>query len=61
MAMEISHPRRILAVSRPDSGLLDLLKGLNTTYAYRHNLDINLSFQVSRVLRLLSQGTPLQV
>ncbi|KAK6594965.1 alpha and gamma adaptin binding protein p34 [Botrytis cinerea] len=28
MAMEISHPRRILAVSRPDSGLVDLLKGL---------------------------------
>ncbi|KAJ8069491.1 hypothetical protein OCU04_003144 [Sclerotinia nivalis] len=26
--MEISHPRRILAVSRPDSGLVDLLKGL---------------------------------
>jgi len=26
--MEISHPRRILAVSRPGSGLLDLLKGL---------------------------------
>ncbi|TGO55896.1 hypothetical protein BOTNAR_0235g00080 [Botryotinia narcissicola] len=28
MAMEISHTRRILAVSRPDSGLVDLLKGL---------------------------------
>ncbi|KAK0113204.1 hypothetical protein ONS95_014899 [Cadophora gregata] len=26
--MEISHPRRILAVSRPDSGLLDLVQGL---------------------------------
>ncbi|QSZ37060.1 hypothetical protein DSL72_009152 [Monilinia vaccinii-corymbosi] len=26
--MEISHPRRILAVSRPDYGLVDLLKGL---------------------------------
>ena len=24
--MEISHPRRILAVSQPDSGLLDLVK-----------------------------------
>ncbi|ESZ95171.1 hypothetical protein SBOR_4435 [Sclerotinia borealis F-4128] len=28
MTMEISHPRRILAVSRPDSSLVDLLKGL---------------------------------
>ncbi|KAH7419119.1 hypothetical protein BKA64DRAFT_6592 [Cadophora sp. MPI-SDFR-AT-0126] len=26
--MEISHPRRILAVSRPGSGLLDLVQGL---------------------------------
>ena len=25
--MDISNPRRILAVSRPDSGLLELLKG----------------------------------
>ncbi|KAF7909320.1 uncharacterized protein EAF01_003038 [Botrytis porri] len=28
MTMEIPHPRRILAVSRPNSGLVDLLKGL---------------------------------
>lgn len=30
--MEISNPRRILAVSRPNSGLLDLLKGNITSY-----------------------------
>jgi hypothetical protein len=35
--MEISRPRRILAVSRPDSGLLDLLKG-DTTSKYIHQL-----------------------
>ncbi|TVY20178.1 Increased recombination centers protein 6 [Lachnellula arida] len=29
--MEISHPRRILAVSPPDSGLLELVKGLTGT------------------------------
>ncbi|PBP27977.1 alpha and gamma adaptin binding protein p34 [Diplocarpon rosae] len=29
--MEISNPRRILAVSRPDSGLLDLIEGLTGT------------------------------
>ena len=28
--MEISHPRRILAVSRPDEGLTALLKGTLT-------------------------------
>lgn len=61
MAMEISHPRRILAVSRPDSGLVDLLKGLNATCAYKRDLDTDLPIQVSRVLRLLSQGTPSQV
>jgi hypothetical protein len=34
--MEISHPRRILAVSLPESGLLELVKGnenlINTSY-----------------------------
>ncbi|TVY82508.1 Increased recombination centers protein [Lachnellula suecica] len=29
--MEISHPRRILAVSSPDSGLLELVQGLTGT------------------------------
>ncbi|EKD20456.1 uncharacterized protein L3040_004256 [Drepanopeziza brunnea f. sp. 'multigermtubi'] len=29
--MEISHPRRILAVSRPDHGLLDLIQSLTGT------------------------------
>jgi hypothetical protein len=36
--MEISQPRRILAVSLPDSGLLDLLKGGYLSKQRRHHL-----------------------
>lgn len=38
--MEISHPRRILAVTRPDSGLIKLLKGLTTPLLCMWNLII---------------------
>ena len=34
--MEISHPRRILAVSRPDSGLLDLVQGKISVISNKH-------------------------
>ena len=39
--MEISNPRRILAVSRPDSGLVDLVKGNQDITAERHHLLTN--------------------
>lgn len=34
-AMEISNPRRILAVGAPDSGVLSLLKGMDYQVAQR--------------------------
>ena len=36
--MDISNPRRILAVSRPDSGLIELLKGNITYHLGQHEI-----------------------
>ncbi|KAL2075777.1 hypothetical protein VTL71DRAFT_720 [Oculimacula yallundae] len=56
--MEISHPRRILAVSRPDSGLLDLVQGLTgspptltteTIAGSTHNWPIKTSYYTATI------------
>ncbi|KAL5329154.1 hypothetical protein ACEPPN_002664 [Leptodophora sp. 'Broadleaf-Isolate-01'] len=56
--MEISHPRRILAVSRPDSGLLDLVQGLtgsaptlttDTVAGTTHNWAVKTSYYTAMI------------
>ncbi|RAL59798.1 hypothetical protein DID88_000427 [Monilinia fructigena] len=58
MTMEIPHPRRILAVSRPDSGLVELLKGLtgsapalagDSIAGVTHDWSIKTNYYTSRV------------
>ncbi|RDL39671.1 Uncharacterized protein BP5553_04011 [Venustampulla echinocandica] len=68
--MEISNPRRILAVSQPESGLLDLLKGLtgkapsitaDTIAGTTHNWPVKTSYYTATIPIWLDEISDSQV